>query len=440
MRKYESYKDSNIEWLDTIPSHWNIAMFKNISYMKGRIGWQGLKHSEFLDDKSLPYLITGMNFKNGIINWNEVYHISLDRYNEAPEIQLREQDILMTKDGTIGKLLFVDYLPGLASMNSHLLVFRPLKKSYLPKFTYYQLQSGNFFGHVENYKYGTTFYGLSQESMGKFICLLPPLKEQQSIANYLDAKTSAMDKKVTLLEQKIETYKKLKRTLINQTITKGLDKNVPLKDSGISWIGHIPKHWEVKRLKDIFSTFSGGTPSTKVREYWNGNIPWIPSGKVQNNIILKEVVEDFISEDALKESSTKMAKSGSILIALTGATCSNIGLLTFDTTINQSIVALNKKTDLEKKYFFYYLVSASSKIRSSMTGGAQAGINQEDVKFLNILHPPKSEQEEIANYLDNKTATIDAIVGNITKQIETLKQLRKTLINDVVTGKIKVVE
>src|SRR5690606_27435471 len=109
----------------------------------------------------------------------------------------------------------------------------------------------------ENYKYGTTFYGLSQESMGKFLCLLPPNNEQQAIANYLDAKTQAIDKKVTLLEQKIETYKKLKRTLINQTITKGLDKNVTLKDSGISWIGQIPQHWEVKRFKSFADTIKG---------------------------------------------------------------------------------------------------------------------------------------------------------------------------------------
>src|SRR5690606_31781853 len=122
-----------------------------ICYMKGRIGWQGLKNSEFSDDKNLPYLITGMNFKDGAIRWDEVYHVSEERYNQAAEIQLREGDVLMTKDGTIGKLLFVDYLPGKTTLNSHLLVLRPLKNGFIPKYLYYQLQSVNFHGHIENH-------------------------------------------------------------------------------------------------------------------------------------------------------------------------------------------------------------------------------------------------------------------------------------------------
>ena len=431
MRKYDTYKDSNIEWLDVIPSHWNIVMFKNISYMKGRIGWQGLKNSEFLDDKTLPYLITGMNFKNGIINWNDVYHISLDRYKEAPEIQLREQDILMTKDGTIGKLLFIDYLPGLASMNSHLLVFRPLKKSYLPKFIYYQLQSGNFYGHVENYKYGTTFYGLSQESMGKFLCLLPPNSEQQAIANYLDAKTQAIDKKVMLLEQKIETYKKLKRTLINQTITKGLDKNVPLKDSGISWIGEIPQHWEVKRFKSFADTIKGknlevfdnqieGTlPNLSLEYLRNDSVGFEAFVKTNNRNLIVDENDLIIVWDG--------AGVGEILNGKVGVISSTIAKLKFNKSVNA-------------KFFSFIRYDLEYRLKQIPTGMGIPHLNPHELKNFMCPIPPKSEQEEIAKYLDHKTSTIDAIVGNIPKQIDTLKQLRKTLINDVVTGKIKVVE
>lgn len=149
MMKYDKYKLTDIEWIGQIPFNWRVQVFKQISYMKGRIGWQGLKFSEFSDDINLPYLITGMNFKGGKINWKEVYHISEERYNEAPDIQLKVDDILMTKDGTIGKLLFVDYLPGKASLNSHLLVLRALKNKYFAKYLYYQLDSQNFLGHIE---------------------------------------------------------------------------------------------------------------------------------------------------------------------------------------------------------------------------------------------------------------------------------------------------
>ena len=108
MKKYDSYNKIQSNCLNEIPSNWSLNKFKRVSYMKGRIGWQGLKQSEFLENKDLPYLITGMNFKDGKIRWDEVYHITNERYDEAPEIQLKEGDVLMTKDGTIGKLLFVN--------------------------------------------------------------------------------------------------------------------------------------------------------------------------------------------------------------------------------------------------------------------------------------------------------------------------------------------
>lgn len=114
--------------------------------MKGRIGWQGLNQTEFTTNNDEPYLITGMNFKNGAIRWDEVYHVSDERYEIAKEIQLKSGDVLMTKDGTIGKLLYVDYIPypHKASLNSHLLVFRPLNNSYNPKYLYYHLFSPYF--------------------------------------------------------------------------------------------------------------------------------------------------------------------------------------------------------------------------------------------------------------------------------------------------------
>src|SRR5690348_1799458 len=127
MKKYPQYINIDINGIKTIPKNWTFNKLSRICYMKGRIGWQGLKQSEFT--KEGPFLITGMNFKDGVIRWDEVYHITEERYNEAPEIQLKVGDVLMTKDGTIGKLLYVDSLPDKASLNSHLLVLRPISDS-----------------------------------------------------------------------------------------------------------------------------------------------------------------------------------------------------------------------------------------------------------------------------------------------------------------------
>jgi type I restriction enzyme S subunit len=212
-------KDSGVEWLGEIPAHWKVKHFKQFSTMKGRIGWQGLKHSEFIDEGA--FLITGMNFKGGKINWNEVYHIAEERYEQAPEIQLRADDILMTKDGTIGKLLFIESIPFpyKASLNSHLLVFRPIKNSFYPKYLYYQLDSSAFQNYTEIAKAGTTFFGISQAAVGRYIAFLPTFAEQKAIAEYLDTKTSYIDRIIETINTQVEKLKELRKTLINDVVT-----------------------------------------------------------------------------------------------------------------------------------------------------------------------------------------------------------------------------
>lgn len=212
-------RPSGIEWIGEVPEHWTTQHFKRVSYMKGRIGWQGLKHSEFIDKG--PFLITGMNFKDGKIRWSEVYHISQERYEQAPEIQLKQDDVLMTKDGTIGKLLYIDEIPypHKASLNSHLLVLRPLKNSYYPRYIFYQLESSTFKHYTDIVKTGTTFFGISQESVGKYIAVLPPINEQKAIASYLDEKTAKIDKIISTLNTQVEMLKELRRTLINDVVT-----------------------------------------------------------------------------------------------------------------------------------------------------------------------------------------------------------------------------
>lgn len=220
-RKEEEMKESSIEWIGKIPKEWDVKKLKSISYMKGRIGWQGLKQDEFTNNFDEPFLITGMNFKSGKIKWDEVYHISFERYDEAPEIQLKEGDVLITKDGTIGKLLLIDSIPYpfKASLNSHLLVLRPLKSSYFPKYLYYQLQSDVFNHHVELTKTGTTFFGITQEAVGKYKCFLPSISEQSIIASFLDRKTAEIDSVITKIRDQIEKIKKAKQSLISEAVT-----------------------------------------------------------------------------------------------------------------------------------------------------------------------------------------------------------------------------
>ena len=205
------------------------------------------------------------------------------------------------------------------------------------------------------------------------------------------------------------------------------------KDSGIQWIGEIPEGWEVRKNKHISNTVAGGTPSTTKLEYWDGNIPWLPSGMIHSNIIKEEDVFKYITLEGLNNSSTKKIKKNTPLIALTGATCGNVSYLTFEATANQSVVGIETNKEANPKYIFYHLLSQREQILINKTGGAQSGINEQNVKDIFCSYPSLSEQIAIANFLDKKTAEIDALIEKDRKLIELLKERRTALINHAVT-------
>ncbi|WP_395091792.1 restriction endonuclease subunit S [Vaginella massiliensis] len=437
MRKYENLTQSEFHWIKEYPSSWKLGRIKNNTYVKARIGWQGLRSDEFILNSDW-YCVTGTDFKDGSIDWENCYCVEEDRYNQDKKIQLKIDDLLITKDGTIGKIALIKDLPKKSTLNSGVFVTRPLMKSYNVDYFYWVLSSNVFRDFIDYHKNGSTILHLYQNVFERFVFLIPSFHEQQAIANYLDAKTQAIDKKISLLEQKIETYKKLKRTLINQTITKGLRSlsEVEMKDSGISWIGQIPQHWVVKRLKDVVSKYTtGGTPSTSNRSYFEGDNVWISIGDIGNSKYISDS-SIYLTDEAIKDANIVKTPKGSLLYSFK-LSIGKMAFTTKDVYTNEAILSIfpNKNIDLE--YYYFMLPTYLELAATENIYGAKM-LNQKLIANALVIHPPKSEQEEIAKYLDHKTATIDAIVSNIGKQIDTLKQLRKTLINDVVTGKIKI--
>ena len=208
--------DANDSEFET-PSDWRSVPLSAISSMHGRIGWQGLKQAEFTTKASDPFLITGVDFRDAGIDWDSAYHVSRDRYNIAPQIQLRPADVLVTKDGTIGKLLYVESIPypGMATLNSHLLVLRPVNDAYVPRFLFYQLSSRRFAEHIEQHKSGSTFFGLSQAATGRFVVLLPAIEEQDAIAAIL----SDMDAEIAALESHRAKNRAIKQAMMQQLLT-----------------------------------------------------------------------------------------------------------------------------------------------------------------------------------------------------------------------------
>lgn len=199
------------------------------------------------------------------------------------------------------------------------------------------------------------------------------------------------------------------------------------------WYPEVPSHWVLSKVKYVAKTIAGGTPSTDKSEYWeNGNIPWLPSGKLQNCDIT--TAEKFITEHGLNNSSTKLIKPNTTLIALTGATCANIGFLKFQACANQSVVAIDEFPDkADSRFLFYMFLSMRKQILTHQSGGAQAGINDGNVKNLFLVVPPLNEQAKIAKYLDHHVSIIDKLIQQKERLIELLKEKRRAVINEAVT-------
>ena len=411
----EQMKPSGIDWIGDVPANWYMIKLKYFSYLKGRIGWQGLTADEFIDEG--PYLITGTDFENGKIQFDRSYHISDERYNQAPEIQLKVGDLLVTKDGTVGKMAYVDTLPGKASLNSHLLLIRPLENKFDNRFLFWLMSSSVFNGYTEYAQDGTVMASLSQEKIGNFIAYFPEITEQQAVADFLDKECAQIDSIAADLEKQIALLQQYKKSLITETVTKGLDKSVPMKDSGVEWIGKIPDHWDAKRMKYFLSVSSGDAITNEQLE--DGEYPVYGGGKQMGYF-----------------NRTNVDKN-KILIGRVGANCGCVTITDVPSWATDN--ALVVQTYCHFKYIYYLLISAD--LNRLNEANAQPLITGAKVGNCVVSFTKNyAEQEEIARYLDEHCEKIENIIVGKQEQLETIRQHKKSLIYEYVTGKKRVKE
>lgn len=221
LNKNVEMKDSGIEWIGEIPKHWKVIRIKNAAILKARIGWQGLKSDEFLDDSNLPYLVTGTDFKDGLVDWDSCVRISEKRFEMDKNIQINENDLLITKDGTIGKLAIARNCPYKASLNSGVFVIRNKGTyEYNDKYMYYLLKSEQFYLWFElNDAGNSTIRHLYQRDFYNFSFTYPETKEQNQIVDYLDKKTKLIDDSIAIKQKQLETLEEYKKSLIYEYVT-----------------------------------------------------------------------------------------------------------------------------------------------------------------------------------------------------------------------------
>jgi type I restriction enzyme S subunit len=267
---------------------------------------------------------------------------------------------------------------------------------------------------------------------------IPLLPEQQSIANYLDKKCDLIDRMISNLQKKIELLKELKSSVISQAVTKGLDPHAKMKDSGIEWIGEIPEHWEIMKTGLAFRTISSGiTPLSSKKEYYTEKgVCWLQTGDLNDGFI--DHTAKQITQKAIEDYNMKIFPSGSVVIAMYGATICKVGLLHIDTATNQACCVLSDSKLMTSEFTYELYLAAKKFLIAKAVGGGQPNISQDIIKRFLIPVPPLPEQQSIANYLDDQCKKIDGAVARAQRKIDLLKEYKTALISEVVTGKRKV--
>lgn len=427
----------------TAPPSWSYTRLKRHASMKGRLGWQGLKSDEYLDEG--PHVVSSAHFSGYRIRWEDCPRVSRERYQRDANIQLRHGDVLLMKDGAaLGKLAQVRQLPGPACVNSHLLLLRPLIPSHSRRFLFYLLDSKVFQEYMQVNGKGSTFLGVSQESIGNFPFASPPASIQNAIANFLDRKTVAIDALIEKKQKLLDLLAEKRAVLINQAVTKGLDPNVPMKDSGIPWIGEIPAHWEVKRLKYVSSFVTSGPRGWG--QYYSDSGPLFLriTNVARDNIdlLLGEDKQQCVAPPPGAEGVRTLALEGDVLITIT-ADLGSVGVVPQglgEAYISQHVALCRPNGGLQPRLVGYMVQGPWGSVHYdlAMNGGTKVGLTLDDVRNTPIAVPPTDQQAELVWRLDTSVGNFDATAKRLGAQLTCLEEYRQALITAAVTGQLDI--
>lgn len=431
MQTYTHYKDSGIDWIGQIPEHWEV---KKITHLFSKVGsgttpTAGL--AQYYENGSINFLQTGDLNDNLITNTSKKITENALKDCSSLKIYPKGSLVIAMYGATIGKLGILDIE---TTTNQACCVLGDNKSNVEIKYIFYWFSFAK--KQIISMSYGGGQPNISQDLIKSLRLNFPPIQEQEAIANFLDEKTAKIDALVQTKEQQIEKLKELRQAKIHQAVTKGLDANAPTKDSGVDWIGEIPAHWEVKRLKNLFQIVNGATPSSAILSYWGGDITWVTPKDV-NNIKYISESERNISISGYKSCGTSLIPKGSIILT-TRAPIGKVVIANKELCTNQGCKSLVKINN-QNNEFIYSVLDISSKVLNSLgTGTTFMELSNVALKNFQLPIPPIQEQEQIVAYLDEVTGKIDQAIAQKQEQITKLKEYKQSLINDVVTGKVKV--
>ncbi|MCG4256745.1 restriction endonuclease subunit S [Acetobacter senegalensis] len=407
----------------------------DICYIKARIGWRGLSSSEYTEDG--PYLIAGQHIRGGQITWDKCDHITEQRYLESHEIILRFGDVIITKDGTIGRVARIDDLPGDATINGTMMLVRPLRRLDF-RYLYHILNGRDFQKLIDDKVSGSSIPHLFQRDMVELKVELPSRDHQSKIAEILDT----LDTAIRGTEAVVAKLKAIKQGLLHDLLTRGIDANGDLrplqseaphlyKQTPLGW---LPKEWEACLLDNVAFRGSGHTPSKSIPSYWNGGIKWVSLSDSHrlDHVYIRETDKE-ISEAGLANSSAVRHPENTVILSR-DAGIGKSAILASEMAVSQHFMAWRCGTKLNHVFLYYLLQREKPRFEAIAMGSTIKTIGLSFFKKYMIALPPKDEQDQIGKIL--LQAEDDIVIGE--QEHQKLRATKSGLMDDLLTGRTSV--
>lgn len=391
--------------------------------------------AEVYQDHGVP-LYRSQNVTDDGFLLDDIAYISEDIDASMSSTRIKPGDVLLNITGaSIGRCYYTSPNFKRGNVNQHVCIIRPIQKLVLSPYLHLLLISNQGKEYIKLSQTGSGREGLTREEIRQFSFDIPSLPVQRRIVSYLDSKTSEIDHAISLLEQKREAYTRLKASVINRAVTRGLNPNVKLKDSGVEWIGKIPEGWKVKRFKEIFTKYTtGATPNSKNVDNFEGNNTWVTIADMTTKYVTESNL--CLSDKSIKENQIPITRKGSLMFSFK-LSIGKVAFASKDLFTNEAIVTLSPSKKYDLDYFYYYLPLVCDNNATENIYGAKM-MNQKIIANMSFALPPLPEQRSIASYLDAECSKIDRAASIVEKEIDAYKRLKRSLINEVVTGKRKV--
>jgi type I restriction enzyme S subunit len=427
MRRYDSYKDSGVEWIGEIPSGWEVVKLKRLTKVKRGSSPRPIDDPKYFDDFGEFKWVRISDVTNSERYLFETSE-TLSELGSSLSTKIYPNDLFLSIAGSVGKPIIPKVK---CCIHDGFVWFDGLK--YNSEFLYYTFLLGTCFSGLG--KWGTQL-NLNTDTVGDIFIPLIDLELQQQIVSYLDTKTSLIDSLIEKTQRKIELLKENRTSLINEVVTKGLNPNVEMKDSGVEWIGEIPSHWTKSKLKFVSEIVTGNTPPTKDEDnYEGGEFLWVKPNEI-NGFNPTNDTNQKLTEKG--KSLSRVLPPFSVLVNGIGR-IGEFGYSEKSVSTNQQINSIVYNHKVDKRYGLFHTSMMKEGFISNSEKVVVPILNKTKHENIEFIIPPLSEQQQIVSYLDEHTQLIDKTISLEERRIELLKEYRQSLISEVVTGKRKVV-